>query len=221
MDAVKAIIFDLDNTLFNENEYFYAVHDEFARRKNVDSLILKNTYQRIKLESEDIFGDILKHNGMYTPELQEEYFSLYKRIDTHLSLYEDAFAIIEWLKCQGHILGIITNGVLEAQKNKIRSLGIEDKFDTIIFAREFGKKYEKPSPKPFKYFLNKFNFLGKECIFVGDTYETDIIGAKKVGMQTMLIQRDVSSSQFFFNENKYIDYLGKDLYLLKKIVGCK
>lgn len=214
--AIKAIVFDLDNTLYDEDQYFNAVHRKFAKRIKVNATSLMKTYQDIKSGSNDIFGDILKYHHLYTVPLQEEYFRLYKTVDAMLALYDDAKRVVTMLQEKGYTLGIITNGIIEAQKNKVRCLGIEKYFHSIIFAREFGKEYEKPHATAFKHFLRLFNLSAAECISVGDTYKTDIVGAKQVGMQTMLLQREKHGLPP--KRDAYIDYLGRDLYLLQSLL---
>lgn len=149
---IQAFIFDLDYVLFNEDLYYFAVFEKISNFLGLDSKsvnLMKKTYKKNKLISKDILGDILRGLNLYTPQLQEKFYEFYKNTYIPLSLYKDAKETLSILKKKNHKLGIITNGTIEAQKSKIKCLGVDMLVDEILYAREFGKKYEKPHIKPF------------------------------------------------------------------------
>ncbi len=147
---VKAVIFDLDNTLYDENSYFLKVFEAFSKIYNIDINLFKNIFNHIFiLESRDIFTDILKKIDFYSQEKQKQLFELYKSIDCNLELYDEAYELINYLNNKNINIAIITNGVLEAQKNKVRVLDLEKITNKIVYAREFGKDFEKPHEKPY------------------------------------------------------------------------
>jgi putative hydrolase of the HAD superfamily len=187
---IKALIFDLDNTLYDERGYLRGVFGAFSERHGID-------FQRIDthltgtqwLKSRDIFGDLLKKIDYYSSERQEELFELYQNLNVDIRLYADASVLIEKAGEKGVRLGIITNGVVKAQKNKIRCLGIENKFDSVVYARIFGKEHEKPRALPFEQSLRELGVGKSEAIFAGDDLNTDIAGARSFGMTAVLVDR--------------------------------
>lgn len=183
---LKAVIFDLDNTLYDENLYFLKVFEQFSKKYNLDYNEIKDKFNdEFRLSSKDIFTDILKEIDFYSEEKQNELFDLYKNIECKLDLENETFEVLDFINKCGLKTAIITNGVLEAQKNKVKVLGIEDKFDFIIYAREFGKGYEKPSPKAFNKALDLLKVNVSEALYIGDHPNTDIKGAQKIGLKVL------------------------------------
>lgn len=180
MNQTKLVIFDLDNTLYADHSYFRNVFMQYSKSlfSNID-LILNDEF---RLKSIDIFGDILKKKNIFTKKKQIDLFFLYKTIKCKLFLYDDAYELIDFLKKKGIKICIITNGNVEVQKNKVKCLGINDLFDKIIYARQWGKIYEKPNPKSFAKALSYFSVKKEDVIFVGDNPDTDIIGASNFGI---------------------------------------
>lgn len=190
--VIKAFIFDLDYVFYNEDLYYFAVFERmcsFLHLNSEDLDLMKKIYKKVKLKSKDILGDILKSLELYTPELQEEFFEFYKTTYKPLPLYEDAEETIYALKTRNYKLGIVTNGTVEAQKSKIKCLGIEKIFDKILYAREFGKDFEKPHIKPFIEICKRFGIRPNESVYIGDNPLTDFKGAKELGFITVRILR--------------------------------
>lgn len=210
----KAVIFDLDNTLYNEDLYFLEVFKAFSKRHNLDfDLFERNFTDKFRLESKDLFTDILKKIDYYTLERQNELFELYKNIDCNLEIYNEAFEIINHLKEKNFKLAIITNGIIEAQKNKVKSLNIQNNFDAIIFAREFGSAYEKPHEKPFLKALKDLNTNIEETLFVGDHPFTDIKGAQNINLDALWFSNGYASNISYNFDNKINSLLEIKQYL--------
>jgi putative hydrolase of the HAD superfamily len=79
-------------------------------------------------------------------------------------------------------LGIVTNGSLEVQYAKIDTLHIRHYFDCIVISEEVG--FRKPDPMIFVKAAEMLSMEPKECIYIGDLYNTDAVGAKKAGMKS-------------------------------------
>lgn len=70
--------------------------------------------------------------------------------------------------------------------------GLEEFFDVCVGFDTTGKR--KPSPEAFKHALRRLDVKPEEAIFVGDNLEQDYLGAQKVGMKALLIQREGKSA---------------------------
>lgn len=79
-------------------------------------------------------------------------------------------------------LGLVTNGHPEMQTAKLDSLGIADLFDVAVFAG--GETRSKPHPEPFNSALDALRARPETTLFVGDLLDSDIAGARNVGMTT-------------------------------------
>lgn len=188
---IKAVIFDLDNTLYDESGYFLAVFRSFCKRRRLYMPGIGGILRSVlKSDSRDVFGDVLKKAGLYSWKFQEELFSLYRSVDTKLALYGDAADFISFAKRKGLKLGIITNGDVRAQRNKIKCLGVGKVFDRVVYARELGKLKEKPHAQAFRKALKGLNIKAREAVYVGDNFDTDIAGAKKAGIRAVLLRRN-------------------------------
>ena len=90
------------------------------------------------------------------------------------------------MKERKYELGLVTNsteGILERLKN----LDLSQHLDTIVYSQEVGA--EKPDPAPFRLALRRAGRSVGECIFVGDSPEADVRGARNVGIEPILIDR--------------------------------
>ena len=186
---IKVTAFDLDNTLYNENKYFEAVINEFCKVHDFETRLFINDFYKIKRNSGDVFGDLLKLKGIYTQDLQRELFSIYQLINIKLKPFPSALNVLQLLKEKLINTAIITNGDLTVQQNKIKSLALEDKVDLIIYARKWGQEFEKPHSKPFDYLLEYFSCSPNEILYVGDNEDNDIKAAAAVGLKTYKLNR--------------------------------
>ena len=111
-------------------------------------------------------------------------------------LYDDAKEIFS-LPFQKAILSANARFIVE-------SLGLQ-RFAEIFTPRE--TKTLKPDPKAFLVVLNKLKVKPEEVLMVGDEVERDLIPAQKLGMKTVLVDR----------ENKVKDYSGIKINSLREI----
>jgi putative hydrolase of the HAD superfamily len=115
-----------------------------------------------------------------TSEFCEEFIK-YVRIDP------DAEAVLKLLHGK-YILGIISNfAIPECVLKLLRISGIDDVFDVVVVSGAVNKR--KPSPEIFHSTLALLGVLASEAVFVGDTIDADIEGAKAVGMRAVYIER--------------------------------
>jgi putative hydrolase of the HAD superfamily len=212
----KAVVFDLDNTLYDEDSYFLGVFGIFANKHDIDFSRIQEIFDdSLKLTSRDVFGDVLERLGIYTKDLQEELFELYKTADIELELYEDAHELIGFIKNKGLKTGILTNGVVEAQRNKIRCLSMPYRFDAIVFARQLGKDLEKPNSRPFKDITERLKIRGRNLLFIGDNPYTDFKGAKQIGGFTVRLRRGIFGQ---ISSDEFVDMEIEDLKEIERVL---
>ncbi|UCZ55098.1 HAD family hydrolase [Bacillus shivajii] len=103
-------------------------------------------------------------------------------------VYEESFKILDMLK-ENYKLLLLTNGSPDLQNTK---LDITPKlvpyFDHIIISGAFG--IGKPDPSIFEHALERMGIDKDEAIMVGDNLMTDILGASRVGMKSVWINRE-------------------------------
>lgn len=205
--SIKAVVFDLDSTLC---EYALTVAEVIERALShvgleplefgpIDSLA--DDYNRAWWTAEDNYrthvdelrrlawSALLRDRGRDDEELAGKLSSAYSQIrkETGLRLFDGVSQLIDDLKPR-YPLGIVTNGPSDMQWPKLRELGLVDRFDGIVVAGDRG--FFKPDPRPFVEILELLDAEAKTALFVGDSFEHDIIGAHGAGMRTAWIRSD-------------------------------
>jgi len=112
-----------------------------------------------------------------------EGFMKYVRIDDH------ARSALEKLHGK-YKLGIVSNfAIPECVDKLLEKHGLDTLFDVVVVSGAINKR--KPSPEIFHKALEKLGVSAENAVFVGDTADADIIGAKAAGMKTIFIERRV------------------------------
>ena len=84
-------------------------------------------------------------------------------------------------------LGIISNGHQDVQVRKLEILGLKSFFDCIVLAGELGLR--KPDPNIFWRACSMLDKEPAECIYIGNSFEDDVMGAKKAGLAACWFNR--------------------------------
>ncbi|APU61661.1 HAD-IA family hydrolase [Clostridium botulinum] len=203
--VINTIIFDLDDTLYKELDFVYGAFKEvctyLSNKYNKDE---KQLYKDILNTLEEhgrgkIFNIICEKYNMKADI--KELVKIYREAKPKISLYEDAKYILTYLKAKN--VGIITDGKASVQWNKIKLLGLEKMVDKIIVTDDFGLDFWKPHEFAYREMLKYFNCTSEQCIYVGDNPHKDFIGARKVGMHTVRIIREVGDHMNTFLDANY------------------
>lgn len=101
-------------------------------------------------------------------------------------LYDDVLPTLKKLKKRGLIVGLITS--LTKDMNLIcGDLGLTPYLDFVVTSKEVGS--DKPEPPIFLAALERAGVSASEAVYIGDQYETDVVGARGVGIKPVLIDR--------------------------------
>ena len=188
---IKAILFDLDDTLYEERQYFcsgfYAVGKELERRgvnsaNRIASLLM---YILDKEGRENIFQKAAEQ-AAFSDKLIPEIVRLFRSHQPSISLSKDAVCVLSKLK-KNYKLGCVTDGNIQIQNQKIHALGLRSYFSAIVITDELGNEYRKPHSIPFIRCCQMLGVCTKESVFVGDSVERDVVGARGVGMKAILV----------------------------------
>jgi len=201
---IKAIIFDLDGTLINEDQidsgliYVYKTNTscfkgitqkEFlnANKKAFDSLLKMYKTRKILLSQ---FGILIWYKTVKILKLPESpvvinklYQSLQKFILSRTIPIDGAVTVLSLIKKSGYKVGILSNGLFEERINKIRKTGISKFIDVLVTTDIVG--FDKPNEKPFNFILDILNVKPDETIFIGNSLMEDIYGAKNANIKAL------------------------------------
>ena len=133
-----------------------------------------NGLQRIGINDEDLGGKLAE---LFPKERKK-----------HPYLYEETFKVLDRLK-DTYKLILLTNGSPSLQYTKLEITSeLVPYFDPIIISGAFG--IGKPDASIFQHVLTESGVTADEAIMVGDNLMTDILGASRVGMRSVWINRE-------------------------------
>jgi putative hydrolase of the HAD superfamily len=186
----KAIIFDLDNTIYPVNA--------------IGEKLFSVLFAMIS-ESGEYTGDFeqLKVEIMHRPfQFVADEFSFSENLKTaciqHLSertynsemLPFENYELIRTLPC---VKFLVTTGFSKMQSSKIKQLGIRDDFEEI-FVIDPGKN-TLTKKDIFLEILSKYNYRISEVLVVGDDVNSEIKAAEELGIDSVVFEYQCESSQ--------------------------
>ena len=182
---IKAVIFDLDDTLYSEKDYvrsgYRAVANELPQ--------IENAYCKLWRAFEEghaAIDKVLSDAGVFTQELKDRCVSIYRNHLPEIKLYEDVAEMLASLRAKGIKLGIITDGRPDGQRNKIMALGLENMVDEIIVTDELGgAMFRKPCDISFRIMQRKMGIPFESMVYVGDNLTKDLIAPRQLGMRAI------------------------------------
>lgn len=191
---IKAVIFDLDNTLID-----FMKMKRIACGEAIDAMIdagLKIPRQ----EALDKLYNIYFKEGLEDPNIFQKFLTEvdgkdidYKKLASAIVAYRNARTgflhpysgvkrtLIQLTK-KGKKLAIVSDAPKLKAWIRLIHMKLDDFFDVVVALEDTGRK--KPSTLPFKAAIKKLNLKPNECLMVGDMPQRDIKGAKKLGMKT-------------------------------------
>ena len=199
MLAPKALLFDLDNTLLDHTSaekqakrivyetYFQSIiWDRFEERFDFHNARIweQISKQEItpKMARTDRFERTIMDldlGDLPVGEISEYYLQTYSRFWAFSPHAEEVLQALY----PKYRLGTITNGFTDVQMGKIRHFGLDRLFSVIALSDEVG--IMKPQKGIFDYACSQLKLLPVQCVFIGDIYEVDIVGANQAGWKSV------------------------------------
>ena len=185
VEGLKAVIFDLDDTLYSEKEYVRSGYHKIAAViPQVDNAAEK--LWTLFEEKKPAIDELLKQENILSEEVKQACLHAYRYQIPDIHLYEGVAEMIMEFKLQGLKIGIITDGRPEGQRAKLQVLGLEAVVDEIIVTDEFGgPEFRKPNPKAFETMKERLGIEYAEMCYVGDNTKKDFIAPKELGMRSI------------------------------------
>ena len=224
--SVKAVVFDLDDTLYPERDYVKSGFKAVARVIE-DKYGFKNTERDLNLlflnDRNGVFDRYLKKQGIpRTEQNVGELLDVYRYHKPNIKLTEEVRQTLTKLHADGYKLGVITDGRPAQQRLKISALGLNELVDRIILTDELGGiECRKPNPTAFEVMAQDLGVKLDEMIYVGDNPEKDFaIGSK--GVKTIRLNNNGIYANCDYRdgikENYSISEM-KDIFNYKELTG--
>lgn len=194
---IRAVIFDLDDTLISEREYIRSGYRKVAEELAVQYPVKKaeQWYQKLintfNAGSKKVFNDVLEQEKIdYPAEQISALIQCYRNHYPDISFLPDAWAVIVWLNGEHIPIGVLSDGYLETQRAKCQALNLKKIADYIILTEEYGRAYWKPHPQGYEEMQKYFGCQWEQMIYVGDNPEKDFAIRRKYPIHTVQIQRE-------------------------------
>jgi putative hydrolase of the HAD superfamily len=138
-----------------------------------------------------VWEHALTAQGHTNRELAKQLAAIFreKRL-TSQELFPETETVLHELRSM-YKLGILTNGAPDLQRQKIERSGLAHYFDAIVVSGEVG--VGKPQPAVFNAVLEQLAVPVHTTLMVGDSLERDMLGASRVGLKGIWINREVQS----------------------------
>ncbi len=191
---VKAVIFDLDNTLI-----------DFMRIKkaSIDAAIAAMIAAGLRMSKEEATKALFELYDEYGIEHQEIFQKFLEKVHRNVDYRILAAGIVAYRKLQlgllepypkvvptlmrlkerGYKLAILSDAPRLKAWIRLSEIRLADFFDVVLTFDDTGEY--KPSRIPFERVLKELDIKPNECLMVGDSIRRDIEGAKAAGILTV------------------------------------
>lgn len=182
---IRGVIFDLDDTLYSEKQYVRSGFRAVARLLERDEAEKK--LWEYFLEGKSAIDELLNELGQQ--ERKEQCLRVYREHMPEIELYKGVRELIQRLKGEGILVGIITDGRVEGQKNKLSALGLEQSItDVIITDALGGVRFRKPNDIAFRIMQCRWGIPFEEMVYIGDNPNKDFQAPKQLGMRSIYFE---------------------------------
>jgi putative hydrolase of the HAD superfamily len=191
-EALKAVLFDMDNTLFDfVSAKLKACREilSFIRREKgviveepaeLFRYFLRGTYG---FEDYENIRDYMQERNVFTAQDYKKCCQIYEREKLeNLKLYPGVMDTLDKLKVLGLKLVIITDADRHHALTRLKRVGLLNYFEFLVAADMTGTK--KPDLAHFIFALEILGTNPGETLVVGDNIKRDIAPARKLGLKT-------------------------------------
>jgi putative hydrolase of the HAD superfamily len=210
---IKAVVFDVDGTLYNETKLrLYVlgmIFINFLKSPFRTYRYLKIVLSYRKFHEHLRFDANTKNKFKAQVQLTADKFNLqyddvYNIINewVHVkplpfiskSKYKDLDTVIDWLKKNNYKIGLLSDYPC---LRKAEALGIKDDMHLIKCSTDEDIDFLKPSSFGFKRVAQILNLHPQEIVYVGDRSHIDMVGAVEANFVPVLLHEKETSDKFY------------------------
>ena len=218
---VRAVIFDLDGTLIDSIDIYFAIVEKALERLKLPPVSRSRILAAA--ESEDfkwelvLPQDVLDRKEKIIDEAWEVINEIAPQMFAdNLDLIQGAGSIVEKLSSKGLKIGLVTSTqrrYLETKMQPLKNVGADTLFEVIITSDDVERR--KPAPDPLIACAQQLDLEPGKCVYVGDT-ATDIKAGKAAGMRTVGVLTGFDEYEALETENP--DAIIKDVQYLLEVI---
>ncbi|MCF7973763.1 MAG: HAD family hydrolase [Phycisphaerae bacterium] len=196
---ITTVIFDLDDTLYDEIDYCKSGFTAVARylshtfsRKVTTDLAYTTLWDIFEGgEHNQTFNQALSALDIpYDDKFIRGLILIYRKHIPKLLLPRESRQVLTSLK-QDFTLALLTDGYLPGQRLKVKALGIQTYFKHILYTEQLGRQFWKPSPAGFETLSRVLDCPYDAMVYVGDNILKDFQAPNQLGMTSIQVVRDL------------------------------
>lgn len=178
------IVFDLDDTLYKEIDFWHSGMKAVARAA-ASAADAPGLYARM-MSAPDPLADAITVASAESGIPEKTLVDVYRCHRPEITLDPEAAYVLATLRDRGQRLALITDGRSRTQRAKIDALGLARFIpdSRISISEEVGDT--KKSPLPFERLMS-LNPSEKEWTYVGDNPEKDFFHPNRLGWDTVML----------------------------------
>lgn len=190
---LRAILFDLDDTLYEERQFFqsgFLAVAELLQQRGIGQCmptveLLEHFHYH---EGRDGVFQKLCVSLAFPSDWIPELVTVFRAHRPNIQLANDVTEVLPRLR-KSHKLGCVTDGWASVQRTKLEVLGVNSFLDAVVVADDYGRDRWKPHPFPFQRCCELLGSPPEQSVFVGDNPHRDIQGARNAGLRSVRIRR--------------------------------
>lgn len=188
MLCVRAVVFDLDDTLVLERDYVRSGYAHVARwlapRLSVEAESVERELWTIfdSPHRARAYDRLLEMHGVRDARLVEECVDSYRQHAPDIALSASASEILDWCLEHGPV-GVVTDGPSAMQEGKVAALGLAERGIEIVISNEIsGRRSWKPSSIGIREVCRRMGVPPRHGVYVGDNPHKDFLAARAAGL---------------------------------------
>ena len=196
MPRWRAVVLDLDDTLYPEAEYVRSGFRAVAARaqETLGIPAAEGEAELVALFEEGVRGDTFDRwraaRGLGGDVAVGDLVAAYRGHAPEIAPFPEAGALLRRLRADGSAVGLLSDGDPAVQGRKLDALGLREAFDAIVVTGELGPDAGKPSPRGFEEVLRRLGDAPPgESVYVSDNPAKDFVGARRAGMRSIRVRR--------------------------------
>lgn len=195
MPPTHAVLFDLDDTLYEELSYvqsgFHAVAEYLSGEYGIsaDGAFADMMDVLAREGRGRIFDRVMDRRNLRATDLIPKLVQVYRDHLPSIVPFPDVLPAIDRLRRLGVKLGLITDGQAQVQERKVVALGLHQVMDVIIYTGRRGPEYWKPNLGPFLDAARALAITPIQAAYVGNDPAKDFVGANRASMLTIHLLR--------------------------------